>query len=78
MFDQYHIATTFKSWLHWFCDKNQCWPNMTKLKGEQGAVSLGDNTVVKQTNLLCFYRQKLSSPFGIGQLRWLRPFGLAK
>ena len=51
---------------------------MTKLKGEQGAVSLGDNTVVKQTNVLCFYRQKLSSPFGIGQLRWLRPFGLAK
>ena len=47
-------------------------------KGEQDTAELGANTVVKQTNELGFYRQKLPSPVVIGQSKWLGSFGLAQ
>ena len=48
------------------------------MKGEGGTAELGTKTVLKQTNELCFLRQKLPSPFVIGQSKWLGLFGLAQ
>ena len=45
---------------------------------EQGTAELGAKTVLKQTNELCFYRQKLPSPIAIGQSKWLGSLGLAQ
>ena len=47
-------------------------------KGEQFTAELGAKTVLKQTNELCFYRQKLPSSIVIGQSKWLGSLDLAQ
>ena len=47
-------------------------------KGEQGTAELGTNTVLKQTNKLCFLGQKLPFPIVIGKSKWIGSFGLAQ
>ena len=50
----------------------------TLTKGKWGTAELGANTVSKQTNELCFLRQKLPSPTVIDQSKCLGIFGLAQ
>ena len=47
-------------------------------QGKQGTDELGANTVLKQTNELCFQTEKLPSLTVIGQSKWLGSFGLAQ
>ena len=46
--------------------------------GEQGTAEFGAKAVLKQTNELCFQRQKLPSPIAFGQSKWLGSLGLAQ
>ena len=62
-----------------FCKTKKCQKGKFIMsKGEQGTAELGANTVLKQTNELLFYGQKLPSPTVIGQSKWLGSLGLAQ